>query len=555
MVKLCSALHSVCLALVVLSLPAVLSGRVSAGGIVVNEVLVNEPGSRVSLEWFELFNTSGVALSLLDDTLSINSQFVAMFGDITVAPSEFVVVTRDVVAFEERWGDSSGFWGDDTLLENYEIAQLAFSLTNLAGALSVSNDSLISSLAWNSAGDDGISWERVSSSGDSVAASGAALGATPGRINSVAPLTRDWEIVALDIVHEPRVGTRLEVTLRNAGALSLPGACVVVYDNPLLSSTAPFGISGDSLLCETFPELNPAESVTISVYVSLVGVYDTIGVAVAASDERPSNNIRIIIIPGSDFPPVQINEFLPNPQGDLMSEWVELKNISLLPVDLSGWRLGDELGFGEVDISNGATAIIQPGEYLLLAHLPQEVASFYRLTSVPPGVNSWRTLNNGGDVVRLQDPFGFAADSVVYEMVFGENVSWSRSEEPKSLGLWGRSALGGGTPNDSNTTLLGANASGLAVSVEPNPFSPDGDGFSETTRIDIVAPDGGNMSVTIYDIEGREIRRLFDGAPFSGGITWDGTSDSGQRVTIGIYIIYVEIENSASVKKTVVVAR
>ncbi len=534
---------------------AVFCGRVFASEIIVNEVLVNEPGSKVSLEWFELFNTSQSTVSLLDDTLFINGQFVASFGNVTVQPSGYTVITRDVVRFEERWGDSSGVWGDDTLLENYSISELTFSLRNMAGSLSVFDDSAISSLVWNSAGGDGISWERVSVSGDSVAMSTDVAGATPGRANSVTPVARDWEISALDIIQSPRAPVRLDVTLRNSGVQALPAACLVVYANPTLSDSAAFGISGDSILCEPFASLNPTESVTISVTVSVVGAYETIGVTVAQVDERPGNNVRIITIPGSDFPSIRINEFLANPQVGLQSEWVELRNVSLLPVDLTGWRIGDELGFGEIDTANVSSPVLQPGEYVVLAQAPSQVALFYQLATTPLGVTGWRALNNDGDIVRLQDPFGFLADSVSYNVVYSENITWSRSEKSESLGLWGRSTLEGGTPGDSNEVFFSANASGLAVTVEPNPFSPDGDGFAETVSITISAPDDGDLSVTIYDIEGREIKSLFAGAPFSGKLIWDGTTDSGRRVTIGIYIIYVEVENGASVKKTVVVAR
>ncbi len=533
------------------------AGSVSADGLVVNEVMVNEPGGRVSLEWFELHNTSQTTFSLLNDTVTIGAQIIPLPTPLTMAPSEYLVIARDTGAFEEHWGDSSGVWGDDTARENYTITQLSFSLKNAAGALTVSKDTAISTLTWPNAGADGVSWERIQLTLNSVTQSISATGATPGARNSVAPASQDWMITALDIQTTNDLPTFITVTIRNAGTQTLPASCLLLYDNPTLSDSAPYGLLGDSLQCEPVPALLPADSVVISaaVHTRNTGPYDTIGVTIAGADQRPENNTRIVVIPGGGPPQVVINEFLPNPQAPLQSEWVELKNMSLTPIDISGWALGDELGFGVIDSIGIASRVIQPGGYNVIAEDPTDVMLYYNLNVTPLSVNSWRTLNNDGDLLRLKDAFGFLIDSVSYNKTYDSNVTWSRSEDEQTAGLWGRSARSGGTPNDSNQTLLNPTNTGLAVSILPNPFSPDGDGFDETAHIMLDAPDGANMTVTIYNSRGERIKRLFDGAPFSGVLDWDGTADSGRRVTIGLYIIYVEIENSVSVKKSVVVAR
>ena len=46
----------------------------------------------------------------------------------------------------------------------------------------------------------------------------------------------------------------------------------------------------------------------------------------------------------------------------------------------------------------------------------------------------------------------------------------------------------------------------------------------------------------ILDVRGREIRTLVNNSllPLSGGFTWDGTTNEGEKANIGPYIIYVE---------------
>ena len=69
----------------------------------------------------------------------------------------------------------------------------------------------------------------------------------------------------------------------------------------------------------------------------------------------------------------------------------------------------------------------------------------------------------------------------------------------------------------------------------PNPFNP-------TTNIQFDLPaksDGAyQLSLTIYDLNGRQIKQLLHGsyAPGSYRIQWDGTNDVGENVASGIYI-------------------
>ena len=65
----------------------------------------------------------------------------------------------------------------------------------------------------------------------------------------------------------------------------------------------------------------------------------------------------------------------------------------------------------------------------------------------------------------------------------------------------------------------------------PNPFNP-----ITTIRFDI--PEPSAVSLVIYDIMGREVRRLVDGIKEPGYHTaiWDARSASGVEVSTGIYI-------------------
>ena len=68
----------------------------------------------------------------------------------------------------------------------------------------------------------------------------------------------------------------------------------------------------------------------------------------------------------------------------------------------------------------------------------------------------------------------------------------------------------------------------------PNPFNP-------TTTIDYTLRETGNVSIVIYDLMGRVVKELVNEFQFADGgathsVVWNGTDNSGNMVSSGIYI-------------------
>ena len=59
------------------------------------------------------------------------------------------------------------------------------------------------------------------------------------------------------------------------------------------------------------------------------------------------------------------------------------------------------------------------------------------------------------------------------------------------------------------------------------------------------------MSITIYDILGREVKELFNGVKDSGyyTISWNGTDNLSNSVGTGMYFYVLESDNFRMVKK------
>jgi hypothetical protein len=79
----------------------------------------------------------------------------------------------------------------------------------------------------------------------------------------------------------------------------------------------------------------------------------------------------------------------------------------------------------------------------------------------------------------------------------------------------------------------------------PNPFNP-------TTSIDLSLPSACDWNMTIYNINGRSVRRIsgYDDAGVV-KIEWDGTNDYGQSVASGIYLYKVEAGNHSVSRKMI----
>jgi hypothetical protein len=82
---------------------------------------------------------------------------------------------------------------------------------------------------------------------------------------------------------------------------------------------------------------------------------------------------------------------------------------------------------------------------------------------------------------------------------------------------------------------------------EPNPFSP-------RTSIKFSLAQSGPVRIVIYDVNGRQVKKLVDGpmAPGSYSVVWDGTNDSDHRVGSGIYWSQMKAGSFVSNKKMVV---
>ncbi len=112
----------------------------------------------------------------------------------------------------------------------------------------------------------------------------------------------------------------------------------------------------------------------------------------------------------------------PTPEVGLPAfEFVELKNISLTPLNLSGWELRDE---------NSAAIlpdfILQPDSFVIICG--KSAAVIYSSFGATLGVSNFPSLDNDGEIIYLRSQEDITIHAVLY------NTSWYQNELKKAGG-------------------------------------------------------------------------------------------------------------------------
>ncbi|MEA1980922.1 MAG: lamin tail domain-containing protein [candidate division Zixibacteria bacterium] len=510
--------------------------------IIVNELLINEPEAYRNLEWIELYNSSNFAEDLNEYELFIDGDIVFLSPQIVMQPGEYIIICRKLfsennqVAYEMWYGNNNGIWGD-TSSERFcrQPLEADFSLINTHGNISLlKNNNTVSNFNWTNGGEDGISFERLNQYDSLFLPSIDVSGVTPGFINSITSVDFDLAIDSSWVINE-NDQFYLLANVSNKGLL------------PVEYSSLFVGTSTDTSAFASIPLLNSGEIYTVEFCLELPGYYADV-VLNLSIDDRHTNNQYFMTVPGVSYPPVILSEILANPSGTLNSEWIELINISDSLISLDNWQIIDAVG-NVMSLSG----IIESNEYLVLVEDKFDFENYYNNLSSIIEPDSWTTLNNSSETIILVDNFGIISDNFEYENSFAENHSWSRDENNLAEKIWGQSVNSGGTPGCENELYPVQSNNTNIVTITPTHFSPPNNEF---VSIVIQAVNVENYTARIYDKLGRVVKTFFEKQAFiPSEFNWDGLTDSGHKIPVGVYLFYFEAEGTKPIKKPIVITR
>jgi hypothetical protein len=265
---------------------------------------------------------------------------------------------------------------------------------------------------------------------------------------------------------------------------------------------------------------------------------------------------------------VVINEVLANEPGSSTKlEWVELYNADSTEHDLEGWFF---LCKDDTTLFPDGTTISANGFLILARQLvsdPPDSISFDGWWGDGsgiwgdspqenfPAIQAKISLTNSGGTVSLVDPH-YNVQTFIWDQDCGDGVSLERVSSEGDIWICCVSS-DQSTPGKKNSVST-TYSDRIQLRIQPNPFSPDGDGFQDEAVIEYTLPMESNLTIKIYDIKGRLIKTLIEDEPeVSGEIIWNGRDDGNEIVRVGIYVVWAEASgNSVSqIKTTVVVAK
>jgi hypothetical protein len=380
--------------------------------------------------------------------------------------------------------------------------------------------------------------------------------------------------------------------------LQANGTLIVAFSEFIDPSGTSFIINGDQKFITDFDQ-HSANIVALdgsdldsftSFELNILNLNDVVGNSLSSGSIQISQPIN----PGS----VVINEILFDPlsndEDNLpdQTEYIELYNTTEYAISLEGIFLNDapneDNEVNRLDPISTTFKWIQPRGYVLIYAEDQSVnfsdsrlAEYFGLETESDQFTmqidrSSLSLSATEDAIFISDSSGTTIDSVFYD------ESWQNPNRVSTDGValekinsdgpsndesnWSSSTnVSGGSPGFQNSIYqeAGTTPSNSGISLTPNPFSPDDDGFEDFLTINYALDEADHLlRVRIYDRYGREVRELVDGKPagFSGSLIWDGLTNEGNRNRVGIYIMLFQAYNSASgkdltFKETVVIAR
>lgn len=270
---------------------------------------------------------------------------------------------------------------------------------------------------------------------------------------------------------------------------------------------------------------------------------------------------------------VVINEIMYDP-GDGNSEFIELYNTTNLEVTIGGWSLVD--GSNDLIKICEANYELAPHDYLVIAADSVFFEYYHDLQNVNlviPGGSNFN-LSNSGECLKIVDIYKNIIDSVCYdESWHNRNILTYKNKSLERINPTVNSndesnwstcvAENGATPGFRNSILTEGVVESSKLSVSPNPFSPDNDGYEDFTIISYTLSEAISQTrIKIFDSKGRQVRELINNSASgsTGQVIFDGLDNNGKPLKMGIYIIFMEALNSTSgvieaLKQVVVVAR
>ena len=275
-------------------------------------------------------------------------------------------------------------------------------------------------------------------------------------------------------------------------------------------------------------------------------------------------------IPPISSAPLKFSEiFYDTPGTDADEEWIELYNPSDSTVSLAGWYFIDNNGQGaRYRFPAGAT--MAPNSYFTVGKDSASFVALYGYSADHYG--NMPFLNNAGDALLLYAPDSTLMDFVAWEggASRGLPIFWGSEVDPRAVRGESIVRFDVETDTDSYEDWIVVADNGnpqtqavLVSEVTPRSVSTErGSGFAETlleqnypnpvqglTQIEYQLAEAEQVTITLYDMLGREVEMLVSGYQPAGT---HSTSFDASYLSSGVYVYRMQTETFSATRQLIV---
>ena len=531
--------------------------------VVINEIMA-DPTPVVGLpewEYVELYNTTEFDIDLEGWQIQIGSNDNTFGHQMLLAHGYLIVCHRDAVDELKTFGDCVGF-------SSFSIGNSSSNMFLISKQGLTISHVLFSNTWYHDAGKDDGGWsvEQIDplnpcAGANNWTASVDALGGTPGRINSVNAVNDIAPVVErISMFSNYIVQLWFDQQMDPATLMETQNYVVEnMGEHPQEANFNPNDLTFVELVFDHGFEEGVVYTLIINNVTNCIGNPIQEGTQVQFGIPNPIAEGDILI-----------NEIMFDPIAPGV-DYVELYNATDKTFDLSDLMLGviKESFPNPADTTlkeiTSDSRLLLPQSYVLLSTNSQIVEQQYECaTDNFVDMASFPSYANSGGTAILMSKSGLMVD----QMYFSEKMHYPLLKVTKGVALervsfdqpsmdannWHSAAesVHFGTPGYANSMMQSTEPSNDAISISPETFSPDGDGFDDDCFINYHFDEAGyTMNIYIFNVAGQLVKHLAKGELVGqeGSVIWNGTDNNNNRVPIGVYIAVTEVFNFDGVVK------
>ncbi len=531
--------------------------------VVINEIMA-DPDPAVGLpaaEFVELYNRSQFAVDLTGWNFS-DASTTQTLSSFTLLPNSYLILCDDATASQfTSYGDVMALTSFPSLNNDGDDLTLTDATSNIVNTVSYNISWYQDDLKSNG----GYTLELIDPFSECIGksnwhASVASAGGTPGTINSVVGNLNDTlppQIVRATVITTSTIQLIFDGTL-DAASAAVTSNYAMEPGITVLSALAT-GAELSTVDLQITPDIDSNTVYTITVN----GLLDCAGNAMTIVDSA-----EVAIPSPVSTGSILINEILFNPTSGGY-DYVEIYNHTTKIFDLKDLRIANTDDYDSLNTINEITPdsyLLFPDQYVVLTensdwlqknYFAQHPEWILQLADLPTYNDDEGTVVLLNSMNQRVDQLHYSADwqFALIDNVEGVSLERIDPDRPTQDSMnWhsAASTVGFGTPTYRNSQYS-IPETGNEITLSPQVFSPDGDGFNDVLSISYLFDQAGyTANIKIFDSQGRETKNLVHNALLAqtGTFTWDGISENGDKARMGTYIVFVELfDLSGTVKR------